>query len=151
MKQGQPDWKPGTMKKYLMELSKKEASLIFKARTRMIKVKSNYKNMFKNNLNCRACGQAEESQEHILNQCHKIHSNNQRKVKSEDFFEDEPQLLRRTAFKIETAMTILETHNVNIPRNNQNNTRRTIQTNCGAPTLTPRDGGGAAQRSACTQ
>ncbi len=107
--------------------------------------------MFKNNLKCRACGQAEESQEHILNQCHKIHSNNQSKVKSEDFFEDEPELLCSTAFKIETAMTILETYNFNIPRNNENNTRRTNRTNCGAPTLTPRDGGGTAQRSACTQ
>ena len=133
-----------------MELSKKEASTIFKARTRMIKVKSNYKNMFKNNLNCRACGQAEETQEHILNQCHKIHSNNQNKVKSEDFFEDEPQKLRSTAFKIETTMTILETYNFNNSRNNQNSMTRPNQTNCGAPTLTPRDGGGTAQRSACT-
>ncbi len=58
--------------------------------------------------------------------------------------------LHSTAFKIETVMTILETYNLNIPRNKQNNTR-TTRTNCGAPSPTPCDGGGTAQRSACTQ
>ncbi len=56
-----------------------------------------------------------------------------------------------TTSRIETAMTILETYNFNIPRNNQNNTRRTNPTNCGAPILTPCDGGGTVQRTAYTQ
>ena len=100
LKQGQPDWIPGKTKEYLMKLPRKEASTIFKAKTRMIKVKCNYKNMYKNNLNCRACGHLEESQDHILNQCHKIHTTDQNKVKPEDYFEDDLELLKKTAYKI---------------------------------------------------
>ena len=36
------------------------------AKTRMIKGKCNYKNMYKNNLNCRVCGHLEENQDHQI-------------------------------------------------------------------------------------
>ena len=49
LKHGQPDWKPGSTKEHMIKLPEKEASTIFKAKTRIIKVKCNYKNMFKHN------------------------------------------------------------------------------------------------------
>ena len=67
--------------------------------------------MYKNNLTCRACGHLEESQDHILNQCHKIHTTDQSKIKPEDYFEDDPEILKKTAYKIETVMTLLESYN----------------------------------------
>ncbi len=121
------------------------------AKTRMIKVKCNYKNMYKNNLNCRACGHPEESQDHILNQCHKIHTTDQSKIKPEEYFEEDPELLKKTAYKIETVMTLLESYstsqasNQNIRRTNRTNTTRGASTP--AP---PSDGDETAQRSGCT-
>ena len=56
--------------------------------------------MYKHNLSCRACGQVEESQDHILNQCHKIHTSDQSKIKPEDYFEDDPELLKKLPLKL---------------------------------------------------
>ena len=79
--------------------------------------------MYKNNLNCRACGHLEESQDHILNQCHKIHTTDQSKIKPEEYFEDDPEFLKKAAYKIETIMTLLESY-ITTQVSNQN-TRRT--------------------------
>ena len=83
--------------------------------------------MYKNNLNCRACGHLEESQDHILNQCHKIHTTDQSKIKPEDYFEGDPELLKKAAYKIEKVMTLLESYNTSQASNQ--NTRRTNRTN----------------------
>ena len=47
---------------YLYKPPKEQARAIFMARTRMIKVKTNYKNMHPNTI-CRGCGQTEETQQ----------------------------------------------------------------------------------------
>ena len=49
------NWKPGTRAKYLSELTRHEASLIFKTRTRMIDVKNNFRSKY-SNTTCRARG-----------------------------------------------------------------------------------------------
>ena len=65
-------WKPQEAAEYMTKLTRKQASIIFKARTRMIKVKGNYKNAC-TYMECRACKQAEETQTHVLNECTTLH------------------------------------------------------------------------------
>ena len=129
-------------------MHRNEASTIFKARTRMTKVKCNYKNMFKNNLSCRACGQAEETQDHVLSRCQIIHNDNRNKVASDEFFEDDPDKLKKVAFRIDTTMTILETFNHYPLTNPVNPTAAARPGHCGvpAPALNS-DGDGTAQRT----
>ena len=59
------EWNPGQGSKYMNELTRKQASTIYKARTRMLKIKGNYKNGHPN-LVCRMCKNDEETQSHIL-------------------------------------------------------------------------------------
>ena len=80
-------------------MNRYDASTIFKARTRMLDVKNNYRNKHANNL-CRACKEEIESQEHILEKCKKIHDNNQNKVNTNDIFENNIESLKRTAEKV---------------------------------------------------
>ncbi len=52
-----------------MEMTKQiriyeQISLLFKARTRMLDVKNNFRNKYKDN-NCRRCGQTLETQKHV--------------------------------------------------------------------------------------
>ena len=69
--EGKNAWKPEKPAEYMLKLTRKQASTIFKARTRMTKVKGNYKNGYSNH-NCRACKQATETQGHVLNECQKL-------------------------------------------------------------------------------
>ena len=62
------DWTPGQPANYMKKLTRKQVSTIFKARTRMIKVKGNYKNGHRD-LTCRACKRSTETQQHVLNEC----------------------------------------------------------------------------------
>ena len=50
------------------KLTRNQASTIFRARTRMLKVKTNFKNGH-TNLKCRMCGKQEETQKHVLEEC----------------------------------------------------------------------------------
>ncbi len=80
-----------------------------------------------------------------------IHTTDQSKIKPEDYFEDDPELLKKTAYKIETLMTLLESYNTT--QANSQNTRRTNRTNTtrGASTPSPpSDGEETAQQSGCT-
>ena len=49
------EWDVGKRPEYMNKLTRKQASIIFKARTRMLNVKENYKSKYTNN-QCRACG-----------------------------------------------------------------------------------------------
>ncbi len=42
--EGKPEWKPRKRPEYMNKLTRNQVSLVFQARTRMIKVKENYKN-----------------------------------------------------------------------------------------------------------
>ena len=44
----QEEWKPGKKKQHINKLTRKQASTIFKARTRMLNVKNNYRNNHQN-------------------------------------------------------------------------------------------------------
>ena len=59
---------------YLKHLPRNQARALFMARTRMLKVKANYKKMYVNH-RCRGCGLTEEIQDHVLQECTIIHQN----------------------------------------------------------------------------
>ena len=84
-------------------LTRKQSSLIFKARTRMIKVKSNYKNGF-NDLNCRFCKNEEETQPHILEICPNLHPDDTTKVPKHQLFSEDTDTLRAMANKLNDIM-----------------------------------------------
>ncbi len=60
---------------------------------------------------CRACGLAEETQNHTIQECTKIHSNNTNKVTPEMIFNDNIIQLNQTAHIIQINMDRLETYN----------------------------------------
>ena len=101
-------WKTGRRKEYLNRLTRNQSSTLFKARTRMLKVKSNYKTQYKNNLICRACGQQEETQKHILEECHNLHPTPGTKVTTSDIFHQEYIIQKYAAIQIEDTMKKLE-------------------------------------------
>ena len=55
----------------MIKLSRNQASIIFEARTRMLKIKDNYKNG-NESLKCSICKDKEETQGHILEECENI-------------------------------------------------------------------------------
>ena len=60
---------------YTNTLNRKQVSTLFKARTRMMDVKGNYTNKYKDT-RCRLCKKADETQKHILEECRIIEDNN---------------------------------------------------------------------------
>ena len=58
---------PTRREKYLEHLNRKQCSIIIKTRSRMMPVKTNHGN--NNNPECRMCGQANESQQHVIEEC----------------------------------------------------------------------------------
>ena len=53
------EWHPGKGAAYMSELTRKQTSLVFKARSRMLKVKGNYKNGYQD-LTCKLCRKDEK-------------------------------------------------------------------------------------------
>ena len=97
------EWKPGKPAKYMTELTRKQTSTIYKARTRMTKVKANYKNGHPD-LKCRICGQAEETQGHVLEECSTLHSNPDNQIKTEQIFDEHTDTLKNIAIKIQETL-----------------------------------------------
>ena len=105
--EGKNEWTPGTRAKYMNEMTRKQVSVIFKARTRMMKIKGNYKNGNKNQT-CRACKQEPETQDHVLEMCPEIHKTEDTKVKKSQLFSENTDTLKLIAKKIDTIMNSLE-------------------------------------------
>ena len=59
---------PGNLPKFMETLTRNEVSTIFKARSRMIDIKANYKNTYQD-LKCRLYRKEDETQEHFLSKC----------------------------------------------------------------------------------
>ena len=93
-------WQPGKRAKYMSELTRKQTSLIFKARSRMIKVKGNYKNGHPDLL-CRMCKIEEETQGHVLDECQALHPNDAIKVPISSLFNEDTDTLRQIAKNLE--------------------------------------------------
>ena len=83
------------IQKYLVDKSFHigDAKLMFSFRTRMAKVRDNYKNS-QNDLHCPLCGQDADTQEHLLD-CEKIHRSRPN-VLYNDLFGDDCSSVRQT-------------------------------------------------------
>ena len=90
-------------------LTRNQVSTIFRARSRMIKVKGNYKNG-NTNINCRLCEKNEETQQHILEECETINTKYS-KVSKEMIFDEDINALKETAKLIEQRLQMLEETN----------------------------------------
>ena len=101
------DWTPKQRPEYMKKLTRCQASNIFKARTRMIDTKNNFRGKY-NDLVCRACKLEVETQDHILEKCQTIHTADVTKVTTIDVFDDDVPNLRNTANKITDIMHKLD-------------------------------------------
>ena len=90
-----------------ISLGRKEASTIFKARTRMLQVKNNYKNAHKN-LTCRACQRSTETQKYVLAVCPAIHTDLKDIVLTLEIFSEDTKELQVTSMKIIKIMDKLD-------------------------------------------
>ena len=91
--------------KYINKLNRTETSIIFKARTRMIDTKTNYRGKYQDTI-CRHCKKDQETQEHILEQCDIIHPNSRNKVTKQELSMRSGILLKLTANKMQNTMDI---------------------------------------------
>ena len=66
------EWTPEETQEYMNRMTRKRAIVIFHTRTRMIKVKGNYKNGHPDQ-KCRACKNSPETQTHVLYECKALH------------------------------------------------------------------------------
>ena len=92
---------------YLDKLTRNHTRAIFMARTRMIRIKGNYKNKYQDQ-KCRGCGHPEESQKHILEICPTIHNDQQSKIPIKDIFSDNLITLKETAQKLNKIEAITQ-------------------------------------------
>ena len=90
---GKEQWIPEKAAQYMKRLTRKQASMIFKARTRMIKAKGNYKNGH-SELTCRSCQKAPETQTHVLHECDKLKDEQNEEQEPENIFSEEPEELK---------------------------------------------------------
>ncbi len=86
------------------KLTRNQSSIIFQTRTRMLKVKENYKNKYKTDMKCRACGQQTESQSHILRECETLHQNETSKITEAAITTEDTDTVKETATKIGEIM-----------------------------------------------
>ena len=124
----QNEWTPGKTANYMRKLTRNEASIIFQARTRMLKLKDNYKNG-NTNLTCRICEKEEETQKHALEEC-EILNNNHKSITKQDIFKDDVKELRITAKIIEQRMkNYYDSQQSYIPKKKNNQTNKQNQIN----------------------
>ena len=90
------------------KLTRKQVSLVFKTRTRMMKVKGNYKNGYPD-LICRACKNAEETQNHTLSDCKALHPYGPPTRNEMEPFSDDINVLKETARTVEEIEKRLNT------------------------------------------
>ena len=102
----QNEWKATNRQVYMNQLNRFQASSIFKARTRMIDVKNNFRGKYQN-LRCRGCGQSDETQDHVLMTCTGIHTNDDTKIQTNEIFTDNITVLKKTCEKISRIETKL--------------------------------------------
>lgn len=95
-------------KNYIQHLNRKEASTIFKVRTRMIPVKCNQKSSY-TDLSCRLCGYREETQDHILFYCPYAGG-----IRKKDLIQDNNMMkLKKATLKIEQIIDQLNSAPLN--------------------------------------
>ncbi len=92
----------------MSKLNRTQASLIFKARTRMLNIKDNMRGGYKDNMTCRICNTEVETQKHIFEECSKLHDHSDTRIPNDELYTEETEMLERTAKKIARIMEIIE-------------------------------------------
>ena len=92
--------------KYTNQLSRKETSILFKARTRMTDIKGNYKNKYEDNT-CRLCKNDIETQDHIFENCG-VTKQNKLEVKKDLLFSQNRAIQKITISKINSLMELMD-------------------------------------------
>ena len=95
---------------YTNKLNREETSILFKARTRMTEFKGNYKNKH-NDMTCRLCGEADETQEHVLNECPTTREKNLH-IPKEILFATGTYIQKRTIKKLREIDKMIEKNQV---------------------------------------
>ena len=97
---GKGAWIAEETAEYMKKLTRKQASMIFKARTRMTKIKGNYKNEYPDQT-CRACKNNHETHLHALNECETLHPDVSTSTNTDYIFCDDTEELKIVATKID--------------------------------------------------
>ena len=97
------EWTIGKRATYLNKLNRMEASIIFKARTRMLDIKNNYKNKYRDKT-CRLCNQQEEDQIHVLSECTGLNTKGLQPVPTSSIFSDNIETLKAAAKNIQLIL-----------------------------------------------
>lgn len=71
-------WEPGRRREYMNKLTRKQTSALFKARTRMLDVKNNFRGKYPDTER-RMCKREIETQKHILEECSAMHTSDESK------------------------------------------------------------------------
>jgi hypothetical protein len=106
LNEGKKFWNLTQRPQYMNKLTRYEASTIFKARTRMLDVKNNFRGKYNDN-KCRGCGKEDETQQHVLEECEGIAAKIKGKVTKEEIFNEDTEPLKKTAHKIKEIMNVL--------------------------------------------
>ena len=97
------NWEPQKRANYMKKLTRPQASIIFKARSRMLPVKNNFRNKHQTQT-CRACGNHTETQQHVLEECEVLHLVGEFKVYSNEIFSNNTNNLKTTATNIKCIL-----------------------------------------------
>ena len=97
-------WNVEKTEPYLNQLTRNESSILFQARTRMLKIKNNYRQAY-NNLICRLCKNEDETQIHILEKCQYIHTTQKLVTTQQEYFSENTNNLKKVASKLKTIMS----------------------------------------------
>ena len=110
-------WEPGKRPTYIENLTRIQTSMIFKARTRMLDIKDNFRGKYKDNL-CRGCNATIETQAHALYECTAIHKEETTKVTMDDIFTEDMEKLKNASANITRILKILTKGDVQQLRGN---------------------------------
>ncbi len=96
-----------TIAPYMQSSTRTQCSSIFKARARMLKVKSNYKANYRD-LKCRWCEKEIETQHHIIDRCPSFNTTGNQ-LNHNTIFEDSKRNVTETAKKLQNIINKLTT------------------------------------------
>ncbi len=109
--EGTRTWEAGRRREYMEKMNRKQCSIIFQSRTRMLPIKDNYRQKYAYDLRCRACGLQIETQNHILTECEELHKEGNTKIQMNEIFKEDTIELQETANKL--IKTIEKLQNIN--------------------------------------
>ena len=114
--------------KYTNKLNRKATSMILKAKIRMPDIKTNYRNKYKKNLECKLYHKEEETPEHIFLECEETEKTNLR-IDTDLLFSRSTTILKTQTKKLEKLMDMLTTRSENnsiMMTQNQNYNQKNI-------------------------